>query len=168
MEKQPDWPGPKPRTEQELMHRIRQRNALCTCDECDPRRYGHCTAQYLIIHLPKYQTRSCVGGPAELRAGQKVEEMELARAAIQYFSRPEVDMDFRQRTTLEEFRYLQCRSLQRFGWSDGPRAVGKTQVLEMLSIYNRCSSSAPSRSTSYGTILQVLTHLVVTESKAGL
>jgi hypothetical protein len=77
-----------------------------------------------------------VVGLPELRAGQKVEEMKLARAAIRYFSRPEADIDFQQTTALEEFRYLQYRSLQRFGWHDGPRALATKDVLKIVNMFN--------------------------------
>lgn len=115
--------------------RLIRKNAsnTCTCDIHQPQLYRTCTSNHAVIKFPhEYFTRQrpeLVIQPAAV-----YEALHLARSAIQYFSRAEVDMSNMQRSALDRFRNT---SFDPLGAVDGAAAVSSADMMGILTLYNQ-------------------------------
>lgn len=151
--KQSLTPGPIPASIDELAALVRHANVPCNCDQHQPQLYAQdqCANTHAFIHpqpswswlprlwSPRHTATNYISPPPLFKERQAYEALYLARASVQYFSRPMIDMNETQKVALrrwDRLRTMKSGPLRKLGWAEGPRALARHHVLEILRILN--------------------------------
>jgi hypothetical protein len=113
---------------------VLQRNPPCTCPVHQPLLYSDnsCGNTHLQVQQHVDSTEQDLG--PKIVQNSAYPALHLVQAAIEYFSKPEDQMNSVQKEATGYFRSV---DLSRFGWQDGPKALGAGHIHQMLECFNR-------------------------------